>query len=366
MNEPSQEDHAVAASDVAHIRARPGMYIGGTSSAGLHQMVWQIARSAAMERDARGHQICVTIERDGTCTLAIAGSLPGLRPVERALPLAHVPDFQLDLAIASAVCERLELEVTDGDRRWRQVFIRGFAMAPAQGLPVDREAGVVVRLLPDPTLFPPDARAFDRHWLAGRLRDMAVCRRGLRASVIDLKSDARMDFHYDRLESFLAELEPRAYDARMQRPTYRCATDASPDAAELTIFSRQYGPPVLITFFNGERCTGGGSHVDGLREAMAKVIREVPPPFEHWDSATRRRPLRGQTVILSVWLAEPEWYSGLKERVAGRRAHDLVHDMVVDQLPGQRRAYFQQREAAARAYSEQLEAAAQARMSGKG
>ena len=182
------------------VRKRPGMYIGNTSTKGLHHMVWEVLDNGVDEVQA-GHAsfITVTVEADGSVSVEDDGrGIPtdihpatGTSSLETVLTVLHAGGkfggdesgyhvsgglHGVGISVVNALSDSTEVTVWRGDREFRQEFSRGAALAPmtegSQTKGATRKKGTRVRFKPDPTIFK-ERLDFDPNIILSRMKELA-------------------------------------------------------------------------------------------------------------------------------------------------------------------------------------------------
>ena len=182
------------------VRKRPGMYIGNTSTKGLHHMVWEVLDNGVDEVQA-GHAsfITVTVEADGSVSVEDDGrGIPtdihpatGTSSLETVLTVLHAGGkfggdesgyhvsgglHGVGISVVNALSDSTEVTVWRGDREFRQEFSRGAALAPmtegSQTKGATRKKGTRIRFKPDPTIFK-ERLDFDPNIILSRMKELA-------------------------------------------------------------------------------------------------------------------------------------------------------------------------------------------------
>src|SRR5438132_899761 len=203
--------------DAAHIRQRPGMYIGNVASSGLHHLVYELVYNSVDEALAGFcRSILVKINVDGSLTVRDDGR--GI-PVEEH-PEAKRPTLEVVLTTigagakfdhdaykvsaglhgigakaVTALSEWVEAEVHRNGRAYKQEYERGLATTEVKHLGLAKDTGTRIRFKPDPTVL--HETKFDYHTLESRLRELAFLNKGLAIKLTDAQSGKEEVFKYD-------------------------------------------------------------------------------------------------------------------------------------------------------------------------
>ncbi len=346
--------------DAAHIRQRPGMYIGDTSSRGLHHLVYELVYNSVDEALA-GHckTIHVKINVDGSVSVADDGR--GI-PVE-IHPEQGVPTLQVVLTVTgagakfdkntykvsaglhgigakavTALSEWVEAEVQRNGRFYVQEFERGKAVSDVKELGPAKRTGTRITFKPDPQVFR-DA-TFDYDALEGRLRELAFLNKGLAIKLTDERTGKEETFHYaGGIAEFVQYLNRS--EEPLHKPVYFDKTVEVPRAGEV----EHVRVEVALQWTTGEEervrayannafNPVGGTHLSGLRGAVTRTLnvygtkenlfKNVSPSGEDYRE--------GLTAIVSVQVPEPQFESQTKVRLNNPEVEGCVISVVNEHL----------------------------------
>jgi len=344
------------------VRRRPAMYIGDTSTKGLHHCVFEVVDNS-IDEALGGHckLIDVSMNSDGSVTVVDDGrGIPvDIHPTE-GVPAVEVIMCKLHaggkfdkgsykvsgglhgvgVSCVNALSEVLEVEIYRENKVWQQTFRRG---AKANEL---REAGrttlrgTKITFRPDPQIF--ETLEFSYEILSTRLRELAFLmgRSGVEIRLVEESTGRKDVFRYPNgLEDFINFLN------ETKEPVHRqilsidtTVTDAhgSPVQIEVALqYNDSYREDVYC-FANNINTTEGGTHLSGFRSGLTRVLNtyakrenlvkpnEVPPTGEDFRE--------GLAAIVSVKLGEPQFESQTKIKLGNREIEGLVASAVNDKL----------------------------------
>jgi DNA gyrase/topoisomerase IV subunit B len=325
-------------SDAEHIRARPGMYIGGLNPRGRRFMITGLADDLLNLPDAERPRITITFRPDGFVELDARGAAPELSPEDFVLHHGHnkLRNFAPDLfsfPITSALCDPLDVTITRAGHTWSQTFSRGVATGPLHQQATDQPSRTHLRLLPDPKLFKDDAPDF--HPLCSILQALALFHPAATLTVGSQSSALRRDYHYPRgLLDYMHELEPTWWvnESQWGRCWSLDLTDG-PDRIRVVILLRPNGTLLVHSFANGQRLISG-THIDGFRDALAELAKR---PNAHPNPHLRPGddPTDKLTVVFALNFANPKYYGSTKDCLTGIRPKELAYRATLEQLPAQ-------------------------------
>ena len=334
------------------VRKRPGMYIGGVDVTGLHHLVWELLDNSVDEA-MNGHasRIDVTLEKDGT-PIALADNGRGI-PID-VHPTFKKPALELILttlhaggkfgdqnylhsgglhgvgvSVVNALAKMLVVCISRDGVKWEQRFARGKPTTKLKEIGKARRSGTHITFRPDPDIFP--STAFQPEIIASRMEAKAYLHKGLRLVFHDKTSDQHHQFHYeDGLSAFLEKLVvngnkqllvPEAFHLeREDHPPLECVltwTDAPTES--------------FHSFVNGIPTPGGGTHENGLKNAVVKAIRNyinVNNATPKGLSITAEDTREGIVAILSLYLKEPQFQGQTKEKLGNPDTTGQVDTLV--------------------------------------
>jgi DNA gyrase subunit B len=330
------------------VRKRPGMYIGGVGSAGLHHLVWELVDNAVDEA-MNGHatEIGVILHKDRkSVTVSDNG---------RGVPIDKHPQHKktaLELifstlhaggkfdggsyktagglhgvgaSVVNALSSRLIATVKRDGFEWQMEFKKGAASTPLKKVGSARGTGTRVFFEPDPTIFP--KIEFHAETIRERLKVASYLHRGVKVEFVD-EAEAKKDvFHHEHgLSDYLAHVieERKARPVHTQPFTYEKDNGLRLEAAfQWTESTDEH----VRSYANGIPTASGGTHENGFRAAVAKALRNYIDTHKLWPRglALSADDIReGMVGILSVFIAEPQFQGQTKERLNNPELQSLV------------------------------------------
>jgi DNA gyrase subunit B len=340
--------------DAAHIRQRPGMYIGDTSSNGLHHLVYELVYNSVDEALA-GHckNIHVKINVDGSLSVADDGR--GI-PVEEH-PEAKLPTLEVVLTVVgagakfdkrtyktsaglhgmgakavTALSEWTEARVRRDGRVYVQEYERGKATTGVQDIgAAGKHTGTTVTFQPDPEIFH-DA-TFDYDTLESRLRELAFLNKGLAIKLTDERSGKEETFKYDGgLREFVQYLN-RSEDV-LHKPVY---VDRTLDEVRVEV-AIQYTTSEeerVRCYTNNAYNSVGGTHLSGFRAAITRTLNAYGTKenmFKNDVTPIGEDFREGLTAVVSVQVPEPQFESNNKLRLNNPEVEGIVTSVVNEEL----------------------------------
>lgn len=341
------------------VRKRPGMYIGSTSSRGLHHLVYEIVDNSVDEALAGYCQnIEVKIHPDNSITVIDDGrGIPtglnhkaGLPAVEVVFTVLHAGGkfggggykvsgglHGVGASVVNALSNWLEVEICLDGKVYKQRYERGVTMYPLKetGTCDPQKTGTKVTFLPDDTIF--EDTVFDYDTLKQRLRETAFLTKGLRIVLKDKRDDpVRMhEFHYaGGIKEFVAYLN-RSQEALYPDVIY-CEGQKDQVMVEVALQHNDSYNDATYSFVNNIVTPEGGTHLAGFRNAVTKTFNAYARAnkiLKDNDPALTGEDIReGMTAIISIKIEEPQFEGQTKQKLGNSEARGAVDSVVSEQL----------------------------------
>ncbi len=348
------------------VRKRPGMYIGSTSSRGLHHLVYEIVDNSVDEALA-GYckSITVTINKGNSVTVEDDGrGIPvginqkaGLPAVEVVFTILHAGGkfggggykvsgglHGVGASVVNALSTWLEVEIYHEGQIYNQRYERGIVCYPLKviGKCEALKTGTKVTFQPDPEIFEDTVFEFDV--LKNRLREMAFLTKGLKIELIDERQDTSEDyegkpkkrtFHYEGgIKEFVQYLNHN------KTPLYDNIIyfeGKKEDVIVEVAFQHNDGfNEMMYGFVNNINTPEGGTHIEGFKRAITKtfndygrsqkILKDSEPNLSGEDIR------EGLTAIISVKISDPQFEGQTKQKLGNSIARVVVESIVSEQL----------------------------------
>ena len=341
-----------------HIRKRPGMYISSTDSKGLHHLVHEVVDNSIDEALA-GYctHIEVTLNDDGSCTVQDNGrGIPtGIHPKEGVSTLEVVftkvnaggkfggdSGYKVSSGLhgvgvkaVNALSEWLEAEVYQNGQIFKQVYNRGVPQRSVQVVGETEETGTKVTFLPDAEIFETTIFVYDT--LKGRLRELAYLNKGLRITLEDKRvgQEKKDSFCYvGGIRSFVEELNKNRETVLFPQALYFEEKDEETVCEVALQYNESYNE-VIYSYANNVNTIDGGTHVEGLKLALTKVINDVGRKqniLKENDKLTGEDVREGITAVVSVKLVNAQFESQTKDKLNNSFIRQFVNKCVSEKL----------------------------------
>ena len=340
------------------VRKRPGMYIGSTSSRGLHHLVYEIVDNAVDEALAGFcKNIDVQINADNSITVKDDGrGIPigiqkkaGLPAVEVVFTILHAGGkfggggykvsgglHGVGASVVNALSEWLEVEVRTDGKIYKQRYERGKTMYPLKvvGECDPSEHGTTVYFLTDKEIF--EETVYDFDTLKIRLRETAFLTKGLRITLRDDREDKKeKTFHYEGgIKEFVTYLN-RSNVALYDDVIY-CEGTRDGVTVEVAMQHNDSYTENIYSFVNNINTPEGGTHLTGFKNALTKTLNDYGRKnkiLKDSEPALSGEDIReGITVIISVKISEPQFEGQTKQKLGNSEARGAVDSVVSEQL----------------------------------
>ncbi len=367
------------------VRKRPGMYIGSTGEKGLHHLVYEIVDNSIDEALA-GHCDKITVEllpgeiirvRDDGRGIPVGIQLQtGLPAVTVVFTILHAGGkfggsgykvsgglHGVGASVVNALSEWLEVEVCDGEHRYYQRFEYGKECEPLKIIGDTSETGTQVAFKADPLIFQ-DTTVYHFDTLLTRLREQAFLNAGVRIEVRDLRGEepVDVDLHYEGgIRSFVEYIHQRkGVEPVHNEVIYLSARDGDTTAEIAMQYNDSYNE-LLLSFANNIHTTDGGTHEDGFKFALTRVLNDYARKnniLKESDKNLNGEDVReGLTAVISVKLTDAQFEGQTKAKLGNTSMRAMVSALVSDKLT----TYFEENPSVARAILEKSINAARAR-----
>lgn len=341
------------------VRKRPGMYIGSTSSRGLHHLVYEIVDNSVDEALA-GYcdTIDVTINKGNTITVIDNGrGIPvginhksGLPAVEVVFTVLHAGGkfggggykvsgglHGVGASVVNALSEWLEVEICSEGKIYRQRYERGKVMYSLKvvGECEPEKTGTKVTFLPDKEIF--EETVFDFNVLKQRFREMAFLTKGLKIILRDAREEEVVErsFHYEGgIKEFVTYLN------KSKEPLYDkiiyCEGMKDNVYVEVAMQHNDSYSDNTYGFVNNITTPEGGTHVVGFRNALTKTLNDYARKNKLLKDSemnlTGEDIREGLTAIISVKIEDPQFEGQTKQKLGNSEARGAVDSIVSTQL----------------------------------
>ena len=342
------------------VRKRPGMYIGSTSSRGLHHLVYEIVDNAVDEALA-GYcdTIEVVINPDNSVTVTDNGrGIPvginhkaGIPAVEVVFTILHAGGkfggggykvsgglHGVGASVVNALSDWLEVDICSEGKVYRQRYERGKTMYPLKvvGECPPEKTGSRITFKPDATIFQ-ETTVYDFDILKQRLREMAFLTKGLKIILRDTREEEPREktFHYEggirEFVSYLNRSKTALYDDILY-----FEGEKNNVFVEVALQHNDSYTESVYSFVNNINTPEGGTHLVGFRNAITKTFNDYARNnklLKDSEANLSGEDIReGMTAIISVKIEDPQFEGQTKQKLGNSEARGAVDSVVSEQL----------------------------------
>ena len=336
------------------VRKRPGMYIGGVGTAGLHHLVWEILDNAVDEA-MNGHatEIAVTLHNDGT-SVTVSDNGRGIpidihpkhkkSALEIILTTLHAGGkfdpshgnyktsgglHGVGASVVNALSKQLVATVKRNAATWEQRFKCGKPLAKIKKTDTARGSGTTIYFHPDPTIFP--KTEFNPQIIQDRLEIVSYLHKGVRVAFDDQVNKQKHNFKHDNgvvdyLNKLVAQrATPGATSGAGGKPIHEAPfsleknnDDPATPRIELALQWTESTDEHVRSYVNGIPTASGGTHENGLRAGLGKAVRnyiETHKLAPKGVTLTADDVREGVVAVLSVFVSDPQFQGQTKDRL---------------------------------------------------
>ncbi|QGN27986.1 DNA topoisomerase (ATP-hydrolyzing) subunit B [Enterococcus casseliflavus] len=332
------------------VRKRPGMYIGSTSSEGLHHLVWEIVDNSIDEALAGfASSIQVIIEPDNSITVVDDGrGIPvdiqaktGRPAVETVFTILHAGGkfggggykvsgglHGVGSSVVNALSTTLDVKVYKEGKVYYQEYHRGAVVDDLKVIDETDRHGTTVHFVPDPEIFT-ETTVFNFDKLATRVRELAFLNRGLKISIEDKREEKPVlkEYHYDGgIKSYVEHLNAS------KRVIFPDPIYLEGEQQGITVeVSMQYTDSYhsnLLSFANNIHTYEGGTHEFGFKTALTRVINDYARKSklmkENDENLTGEDVREGLTAVISIKHPDPQFEGQTKTKLGNSEVRTVT------------------------------------------
>ncbi len=321
------------------VRKRPGMYIGGVGTAGLHHLVWEVLDNAVDEAmNGFASNVVVTLHKDGS-SITVADDGRGIpvdkHPTTRKSALEVIftvlhagGKFEkgsyktagglhgVGASVVNALSTELRAQVKRDGSLWEMTFKRGKPTGPIRKAGAARGSGTTVYFHPDPTIFP--KVEFDPALIRERLEIVSYIHKGVRVTFENEAEGSKDVFlHQEGLADFVAKIVAERGAKPVHEAAFILEREGGP-RLDLVLQWTESTDEHIRSYVNGIPTGSGGTHENGLRAGIGKAVRNY---IETHNLSPKGVTLaaedirEGLTGVLSLFIEEPQFQGQTKDRL---------------------------------------------------
>lgn len=339
------------------VRKRPGMYIGSTSSTGLHHLIYEIVDNAVDEALAGFcSEIDVTINPDNSVTVKDNGrGIPvgihpqkGIPAVEVVFTILHAGGkfggggykvsgglHGVGASVVNALSEWLNVQIFRDNKIYEQKYSYGKVMSKLQVIGETDLQGTIITFKPDTQIF--ETTVFDFEILRQHFQEVAFLTKNLKINFCDLREEPakKITFHYEggiiEFVKYINQNKSVLYDNIFY------AEGIKNDVQVEIAFQHNDGfSENIYTFVNNINTIDGGTHLSGFRLGLTKTINDYAHKFnflkENEKNFAGEDVREGLTAVISVKIPEPQFEGQTKTKLGNSEVKNIVDNLLCEKL----------------------------------
>ena len=337
------------------VRKRPGMYIGSTSSKGLHHLVYEVLDNSIDEALA-GYcdSIIVEINEDNSVTVIDNGrGIPvdihpkiGKPAVEVVLTILHAGGkfggggykvsgglHGVGVSVVNALSEWLVVEVRREGKIYRQRYERGISVSELEIIGKCKDTGTKVTFKPDHLIFEELEYSFDT--ILQRVKELAYLNRGIKITLKDKRDGKENTFQYNGgIKDFVKHLNKNKNIINAKPIYFNGMKDNV--LVELAIQYTDAYSENLLSYANNIRTTDGGTHEVGLKTALTRVFNDYARKHNllkaNQNNLLGEDIREGMTAVISVKVTDPQFEGQTKAKLGNSEVRSIVDSFTTESL----------------------------------
>lgn len=357
MNQHTYDENQIQVLEgLEAVRKRPGMYIGSTSSRGLHHLVWEVVDNSIDEAMAGFcDKIDVIVHLDNSVTVIDNGR--GIpvgehakmnRPaVEVVMTVLHAGGkfggegykvsgglHGVGVSVVNALSKKLIVEIKREGKIFKQEYRCGVPQYDLKIIGDTDETGTKITFFPDDEIFT-ETLEFDHEILQSRIRELAFLNKGIELNFIDERLDKNYSYKYDGGIISFVEFLNRNREVINDPPIY---VEGNKDDLQVEI-ALQYNDGYsenIFSYANNIHTHEGGTHESGFKSALTRVINDYAKKINALKSSdanlTGDDVREGITAVISVKVTEPQFEGQTKTKLGNSEARSIVESLFAEKM----------------------------------
>jgi DNA gyrase subunit B len=337
------------------VRKRPGMYIGGTGTEGLHHLVWELVDNGIDEALAGyASEVSVTLLADGSVKVSDNGrGIPtdthpktGKSTVETVLTVLHAGGkfggggykvsgglHGVGVSVVNALSTRLVVTVHRDGKMYKQEYASGAPQTKLQVVGKSDRTGTEVVFYPDASIF--ETVAFSYDTILDKLRHQAYLTKGVRTSIYDEKTGEKYGFYFEGgIKSYVTHLN--LGKEVLDEDVFYVDKQVEDTQIEIAAQYTDSFSETIKQFANNVVNPDGGTHVTGFRSALTRVINDYARKAgllkEKEENLTGEDCREGLTAVILVKLPDPQFEGQTKNKLGNPEVRGYVEQVMTEYL----------------------------------
>ena len=337
-----------------HVRLRPAMYIGSTTSKGLHHLVYEVVDNSIDEALA-GYcsKIEVIIGKDDSITVTDNGRgipvdmhVTGKPAVEVAMTKLNAGGkfggegykvsgglHGVGVSVVNALSEFMTVEIKRNSKIYSIQFSRGETIKTLEEIGSSDSTGTKVHFLPDKQIF--SETIFNYDILRHRMRELAFLNRNISITMSDLRSGETEEFHYEGGINSFVQYMNKNKDTLFENPIY---IEGSKDytVVEIAVQYNDSYTENILSFVNNINTEEGGTHLSGFKVALTKCLNDFARKLnmlkESDENLSGDDAREGLTAVISVKMRDPQFEGQTKTKLNNGEVQGIVSKLLNEGL----------------------------------
>ena len=357
MNQHTYDENQIQVLEgLEAVRKRPGMYIGSTSSRGLHHLVWEVVDNSIDEAMAGFcDKIDVIVHPDNSVTVIDNGrGIPvgehakmNRAAVEVVMTVLHAGGkfggegykvsgglHGVGVSVVNALSKKLIVEIKREGKIFKQEYRCGVPQYDLKIIGDTDETGTKITFFPDDEIFT-ETLEFDHEILQSRIRELAFLNKGIELNFIDERLDKNYSYKYDGGIISFVEFLNRNREVINDPPIY---VEGNKDDLQVEI-ALQYNDGYsenIFSYANNIHTHEGGTHESGFKSALTRVINDYAKKINALKSSdanlTGDDVREGITAVISVKVTEPQFEGQTKTKLGNSEARSIVESLFAEKM----------------------------------
>lgn len=346
-------DDIVALEGLEPVRKRPGMYIGGVGSAGLHHLIWEILDNSVDEA-MNGHatEITLTLHKDGR-TITVSDNGRGIpvdkhsktkkSALEMVLTVLHAGGkFEgknyktsgglhgVGASAVNALSKQLSAVVRRDGAQYKMEFAQGRPTSKLQKAKGSfRGSGTTITFTPDPTIFP--RTEFNADTIRARLEVTSFLHKGVNVKFVDeVNGTKAVFFHENGIIDYLEQVIKQRTAKEIHETAFTANRDGD-ERIEIALKWTESTDEHVRSYVNGIPTAAGGTHENGFRAGLGKAIRnyfDTHKLLPRGVKITHEDIREGVVAIVSVFIGDPQFQGQTKDKLNNPEIQSIVDSTI--------------------------------------
>lgn len=364
---------------IEHVRLRPSMYIGSTSSKGLHHLVYEVVDNSIDEALAGfANKIELIIGKDNSITVTDNGRGIPVDMHATGKPAVEVVMTKLNaggkfggegykmsaglhgvgVSAVNALSEEMTVQIKRGNKLYEIKFSRGETIEQLKEIGTATETGTKVHFIPDKTIF--EETIYNFETLRHKMRELAFLNRNISIVIKDERTDEVEEFKYEGGISSFVQFMNKNKDVLFAEPIYIEGQHETTIVEIAMQYNDSYSENIL-SFVNNVNTEEGGTHLSGFKVALTRCLNDFAKKYnmlkDNDENLSGDDVREGLAAVISIKMSDPQFEAQTKIKLNNSEVQGIVSRFLADGL----NEFFEENPAIAKRIIEKSILAARAR-----